>query len=268
MPFDLWRTVRGVSRRSVGSFGFAPLCFWVRTEGRIHYSRRVSFENHWSHKCNLVCDARFVGPAAGRLAPLASRHCVPGTHQGTNVLQSACFFGILKTVEVTITIWFVTHGSWGQPPVGRHFLWLRAARSRICHAGGRAAFAASGRWVGGHLIHSCANPHPTHHPLIPSHPDGVASRLCPKSFKVCAPLQPQNQAAMDYLALSYQHEQRNLDRYIENLIRDMRRQLKEQRNGLRKRFGKISKRICRMARPFKKYRRLELFCLWDPTFES
>ena len=104
MPFDLWRTVRGVSRRSVGSFGFAPLCFWVRTEGRIHYSRRVSFENHWSHKCNLVCDARFVGPAAGRLAPLASRHCVPGTHQGTNVLQSAFFFGFLKTVEVTITI--------------------------------------------------------------------------------------------------------------------------------------------------------------------
>ena len=66
--------------------------------------------------------------------------------------------------------------------------------------------------------------------------------------------------------MELQQEHRSLGRYIENMRADirMRRQLKEQRDSGRKRFGKISKR---MARRFKKYRRLELFVLWDPTFD-
>ena len=75
---------------------------------------------------------------------------------------------------------------------------------------------------------------------------------------------------MDYPAFAsqraYQHDPRNFDRYIANVRAEIRRerQLKERRDGLRKRFGKISKR---MARRFKKYRRFELFVLWDPTFD-
>ena len=62
-------------------------------------------------------------------------------------------------------------------------------------------------------------------------------------------------------------EQRNLDRYIENMRADIRRrrQLKEQCGSVRRRFGKISKR---MVRRFKKYRRLELFILWDRGHSS
>ena len=60
---------------------------------------------------------------------------------------------------------------------------------------------------------------------------------------------------------------RRLGRIIENMRSDIRRrrQLLEQRNSLRKHFGKISKR---MARRFKKYLRLELFMLWDRGHSS
>ena len=43
-------------------------------------------------------------------------------------------FGLVKTIEVTITFWYVMQVSLGQPSVGR-LLWLRAAMFLGTHRG-------------------------------------------------------------------------------------------------------------------------------------
>ena len=120
--------------------------FWLRDVvflgTRRGTSRHDSCENNWSHKCYLVCDARFVGPATSRFASLASRPCVSGYAQRDETIAIGML--LLKTLKSQLQFGFVMHGSWASrrsvgPPLSSQ------SSAQDLQQGTHAAFAASGQ---------------------------------------------------------------------------------------------------------------------------